>query len=657
MRAHRFALLTAGVLGMIAPSSASAQATPATLLDNFRPMQKDMAVDYDTPTEKAAIDACKIETVNTRAIPFAYILRDGQGRILRMFADTNGTKSEDGRTRLDRWSYYKDGFEVYREIDRNEDGVLDECRWLNAGGTRVAEVEKNRIARWTRISPEEASKVAVQALVTGNPQLLQTVLATPEELAGLGLPDAAVQEAKERIAGLAQSFAALRKTLTGWDGSTVWSRFDGTMPHVIPSDAGIKEDLVVYENAFIFANQPDNQGDPMAMAYLQANDLVKVGETWKFASVPQAVNPKEPSTIVSDTGLRAAIFREDANAVAANSDDPAMQKILDTIAQHDQKAPAPDASNQQELAKFHVDRVNLLRDAIAAAKTPDEKLNYTRQAVDSLAAAYQTGLYGAASGVLDQYAGGTGAIASYAAYRKSLAEFALAADEPGADYMKVQKDFLARLEAFLEKYPKSAEEPDVLLYLASSNEFNAEEEAARKYYERLAREYPDTSPGQKASGAMRRLDLVGQSLALSGEGVTGGTVNVDSARGKTLLVMFWTTADIVRRDLPDLVKVYQEFKPKGFEIIGVNLDPEKASLDTFLQDTPLPWPQIFEAGGMDSRLADEFGIISLPTLFLVDKDGKVLNRNLRNADEVRRYLDSLLNPTDQAASLNPGATR
>lgn len=656
MRAHRIALVAVGVLGLIAPKPAVAQATPSTLLDNFRPMQKDMAVDFDTPTDKAAIDACKVETISTKVIPFAYVLRDGQGRILRMFADTNGTKSEDGRTRLDRWSYYKDGFEVYREIDRNEDGLLDECRWLNAGGTRVAEVDKNRIVRWTRISPEEASKVVVHALVTGNPQLLQTVLATPEDLTALGLPAVAVEAAEERLAGLAAAFSTLRKSLAGWDGTTVWSRFDGTMPHVIPADSGLKEDLVVYENAFVFANHPDGQSDPMAMAYLQANDLVKVGDTWKFASIPQAINPREPATIIADAGLRAAIYREDPTAVATANDDPAMQKVLDAIAQHDQKAPSGDASNQ-EIARFHVDRVNLLRDAIATAKGPEEKLNYTRQAVDSLAAAYQTGMYAAASGVLDQYAGGSGPIASYAAYRKALAEFALAADEPGADYMKVQKDFLSKLESFLEKYPSSAEEPDVLLYLASSNEFNAEEEAARKYYDRLASQYPDTAPGQKATGALKRLDLVGQTLALTGAGVTGGTVNADSARGKTLLVMFWTTAETVRRDLPELTKVYQEFKPKGFEIIGVNLDPEKESLDAFLQNTPLPWPQVFEPGGMDSRLADEFGIISLPTMFLVDKDGKVLNRNLRNADEVRRYLESLLSTTDQAASLDVGATR
>ncbi len=658
MRAHRFALAAAGMLGLVAPAIANAQADPSVLLDNFRPMQKDMAVDYDTPADKAAIEACKVETISTKDSPFAYVLRDGQGRILRMFADTNGKKDAEGKTRLDRWSYYKDGFEVYRELDHNEDGILDECRWLNTGGTRIAEIKDNRIARWTRISAEEASKVLVHGLVTGNAQLIETVMATPEELTTIGLPKPVVESARSSATGRKDSIEAMRKKLIGWDGATVWSRFDGMLPHVIPADAGLNKDLVLYENAFIFASQAGGQGDPMEMAYLQASDLVRVEDIWKFASLPEPINPKQPSAIVAEAGLRSAIYREDAGGeMATANDSPELAAAKEKLAEHDNKVPGPDGS-KQVVAEFHVARVNLLRDAISAAATPEEKLNFTRQAVDSLAAAYQTGMYPAAAKVLDQYATSSGAISSYAAYRKVLADFALAADQPGADYLKVQKEFVDKLESFLSKYSKAEESADVLFQLASINEFNAEEEKARTYYERLASDYPDTAPGKKASGALRRLDLVGKTIEMAGTGVSGNSVNADEARGKTLLVAFWTTtADPVRNDLPELVKVYNEFKPKGFEIIGVNLDNDKSTLDAFLKDNPLPWAQIYEPGGMDSRLADEFGVISLPTMFLVDKDGKVLNRNLRSADEVKRYLDRMLS-TDAAASLStPGSTR
>ena len=59
---------------------------------------------------------------------------------------------------------------------------------------------------------------------------------------------------------------------------------------------------------------------------------------------------------------------------------------------------------------------------------------------------------------------------------------------------------------------------------------------------------------------------------------------------------------------------------------------------------------------MDGRLAVEYGISSLPTMFLVDAQGKVVNRNLRTAAELDRFLETLL-ATPEAASLPAAATR
>ena len=75
----------------------------------------------------------------------------------------------------------------------------------------------------------------------------------------------------------------------------------------------------------------------------------------------------------------------------------------------------------------------------------------------------------------------------------------------------------------------------------------------------------------------------------------------------------------------------------------MNLDADRADLDGFLKETPLPWPQIFEPGGIEkNRFATEFGIISLPTMVLIDPQGKVVNRNIRTAAELRRQLDKVL---------------
>ena len=74
----------------------------------------------------------------------------------------------------------------------------------------------------------------------------------------------------------------------------------------------------------------------------------------------------------------------------------------------------------------------------------------------------------------------------------------------------------------------------------------------------------------------------------------------------------------------------------------MNLDNERAEVDAFLKDNPLSWPQIFEGGGLERRLAVEYGITSVPTMFLVDAQGKVINRNIRTAAEVDRQLEKIL---------------
>jgi hypothetical protein len=76
-------------------------------------------------------------------------------------------------------------------------------------------------------------------------------------------------------------------------------------------------------------------------------------------------------------------------------------------------------------------------------------------------------------------------------------------------------------------------------------------------------------------------------------------------------------------------------------VIGIALDSDKAQLQKFLAAKPLPWPQVHEAGGLDGRLAEELGVLTLPTMFLLDADGNVVDRNLVITD-LDKKLESLI---------------
>jgi hypothetical protein len=85
----------------------------------------------------------------------------------------------------------------------------------------------------------------------------------------------------------------------------------------------------------------------------------------------------------------------------------------------------------------------------------------------------------------------------------------------------------------------------------------------------------------------------------------------------------------------------RKYASAGFAPIGINLDSDRQAAARQLRVTPLPWPQLHEAGGLDSRLANELGIMTLPTMLLVDQQGKVVSRSL-HASDLDEQLGDLL---------------
>lgn len=92
-------------------------------------------------------------------------------------------------------------------------------------------------------------------------------------------------------------------------------------------------------------------------------------------------------------------------------------------------------------------------------------------------------------------------------------------------------------------------------------------------------------------------------------------------KGKLVLLDFWATwCGPCIKELPNLLKVYEEFHGKGFEILGVSLDNEGglAKLPTFTQDKKMAWTHVCDAGGWKSPIAELYSVNSIPSAFLVD---------------------------------------
>ena len=81
--------------------------------------------------------------------------------------------------------------------------------------------------------------------------------------------------------------------------------------------------------------------------------------------------------------------------------------------------------------------------------------------------------------------------------------------------------------------------------------------------------------------------------------------------------------------MPSVKKTYKKLNPKGFEIIGISLDTKESALKRFIEKENMPWPQFFDGKGWSNGLAKKHGIRSIPAMWLVDKQGNLVDLNAR----------------------------
>ena len=110
----------------------------------------------------------------------------------------------------------------------------------------------------------------------------------------------------------------------------------------------------------------------------------------------------------------------------------------------------------------------------------------------------------------------------------------------------------------------------------------------------------------------------------------GTTIALSSLRGKVVLIDFWASwCKPCRMENPNVKRVYEKYHNKGFEILGVSLDRDKNSWTGAIQQDGLPWLHVSDLQFWNNAAAQQYGISSIPFTVLVDKDGKVIDKNLR----------------------------
>ena len=155
-------------------------------------------------------------------------------------------------------------------------------------------------------------------------------------------------------------------------------------------------------------------------------------------------------------------------------------------------------------------------------------------------------------------------------------------------------------------------------------------EQAKKWYAHLTRDFASHPLAAKAQGAARRLELEGKVFDLAGPVLGGGTFTMDQVRGKLVVVYYWASWN--QQCVGDFAKLKLMLEGRNnLALVCVNLDNTAEEATGFLRKIQAPGVHLFQPGGLDSPLATQYGVMGLPSLFLVGKDGKVLSRTVQVA--------------------------
>lgn len=206
------------------------------------------------------------------------------------------------------------------------------------------------------------------------------------------------------------------------------------------------------------------------------------------------------------------------------------------------------------------------------------------------------------------------------------------------DIEKAQNDYMVR---FIKEHASSL----ACLFFVDRLSIDDYFEAYATLDKGLLEKYPDNMYVQNFNKRVtnaKKLAIGGEAPEIALADPDGNIVKLSSLRGKVVLIDFWASwCGPCRKESPNMVRIYNEHKDKGFTIYSVSLDKTKDAWVKAIKDDGLTWVHVSDLKFWQCEAALNYNVSSVPYTVLLDKEGKIVAKNLRG-EELNKKITEIL---------------
>jgi peroxiredoxin len=202
------------------------------------------------------------------------------------------------------------------------------------------------------------------------------------------------------------------------------------------------------------------------------------------------------------------------------------------------------------------------------------------------------------------------------------------------EFQTLNTQYVSDMKSFIKTHPKSA----MSAYIVG-NDFNNDNIAIENVIESLA--YLDNSLAGNTyvKAANKKVDAIkGTMIGFKANNFTqnspeGKPIKLSDFKGQYVLIDFWASwCKPCRMENPNVVSAYNRFKSKGFTVLGISMDNNKELWTAAIKADNLTWQHVSDLKGWGNEVGILYGVKGIPQNFLIDKEGKIVAKNLRGAE-------------------------